>query len=47
MISSQHIEKTLAEKIFRSNLIEEKIGEMIENGTIMIDVDGQKVGQGM
>jgi len=40
-----HLEKAIQEKVYRSNLLEEKIGEMIENGVIMIDTDGERVGQ--
>jgi len=35
----------LEEKIYRSNLIEKRIEELIKEGTIMVDVDGEKVGQ--
>jgi len=35
----------LERKIYRVNLIEEKIQEMIQDGTIMIDSDGTVVGQ--
>jgi len=44
-VKLQHVEKAIEEKIERSRLIEEKIQEMIEEGTIMIDTDGKIVGQ--
>lgn len=44
-VSSEHVKKAIQEKIRRSNLIEEKIQEFIENGIIMIDTDGEVVGQ--
>ena len=44
-IEREDIEKALEEKVFRSNLIEEKIQEAIEEGTILVDTEGEKVGQ--
>jgi lon-related putative ATP-dependent protease len=45
LISREHINKALEEKVYRSNLIEKKIEEMIARNIIMIDTDGEKVGQ--
>jgi predicted ATP-dependent protease len=39
------VDKALEEKIFRSNLIEKRLEELIKEGTIMVDVDGAKTGQ--
>jgi len=39
------VEKAIAEKVYRSNRIEERIREMIAEGTILIDHTGEKVGQ--
>jgi len=44
-VQGKHVERAIQEKIYRSNLIEEKISELISEGTIMIDLDGKKVGQ--
>ncbi len=44
-VDAPHIEKAMQEKIYRSNMIEEKINELIYNNTIMIDVDEAVVGQ--
>lgn len=44
-IDEKHITKAIEEKEYRSNLIEKKILELIKDGTILIDVDGEKVGQ--
>ncbi|MGD2245767.1 MAG: AAA family ATPase [Candidatus Aminicenantes bacterium] len=41
----EHVEKALRERFERVSLIEDKIQEMIEEGTIMIDTEGQVVGQ--
>jgi lon-related putative ATP-dependent protease len=45
MVRDEHVLKAIEAKIYRSNLIEEKIQEMIDRGTLMIDVDGEVVGQ--
>ncbi len=45
LVTHQHVEKALEEWIKRLNLVEDKIQEMIEDGTIMIDSRGQVVGQ--
>lgn len=44
-VSAQHVKKSIEEKVFRSNLIEKKIQELIDEGTIMIDTTGAVVGQ--
>jgi lon-related putative ATP-dependent protease len=44
-ITKKHINRALEEKVYRSNLIEKKIEEMIARGTILIDTDGDEVGQ--
>jgi lon-related putative ATP-dependent protease len=45
VIARHHINKALEEKIYRSNMIQEKIQEMISRGTIIIDTEGEEVGQ--
>jgi lon-related putative ATP-dependent protease len=45
LISSAHIEKAIEEKVYRSSLVKEKIQEMIDHDTILIDTGGEKVGQ--
>ncbi|HLF86153.1 MAG TPA: ATP-binding protein [Nitrospiria bacterium] len=44
-VGAAHMQKSLDQKIYRSNLIQERINEMIARGTILIDVAGQAVGQ--
>ncbi len=44
-ISARHVQKALDEKVYRSNLIQERIQEMIARGTLLIDTEGQAVGQ--
>jgi len=44
-VQAEHVQKALDEKVYRSNLIQERIEEMIERGTILIDTEEAKVGQ--
>lgn len=44
-IKDKHIKKALEEKVYRSNLLDEKVKEMIQRGIILIDTSGAKVGQ--
>jgi len=44
-IKQSHVLKALDEKVYRSNLLAEKIRELIANGTILIDIEGEKIGQ--
>jgi predicted ATP-dependent protease len=44
-IEGRHVEKAIEEKVYRSNLIQQRINEMIADGTIMIDAGGEEVGQ--
>jgi len=45
VVQRKDVEKAIFESIERNNLIESKIGEMIEDGTIMIDTEGGRIGQ--
>ncbi|MBL7073055.1 MAG: AAA family ATPase [Candidatus Omnitrophica bacterium] len=44
-VETQHIGRAIKEKIYRSSLIEEKIGELIQKDVLMIDVDSSACGQ--
>jgi len=44
-VSANHVKKAIEEKIYRSNLIQEKIREMMEREVILIDTEGETVGQ--
>jgi lon-related putative ATP-dependent protease len=44
-VNGQHVKKAIHEKEYRSNLIEEKIVELIEKDVLMIETDGEAVGQ--
>jgi predicted ATP-dependent protease len=45
LIGATHVEKAIEQKVYRSNLIQHRINEMIENGTIIIDTEEEKIGQ--
>ena len=44
-VGSEHVEKAIQERFERVSLIEDKIQEFIEEGTIMIDTKGKVTGQ--
>jgi predicted ATP-dependent protease len=44
-VSSAHVQRAVEEKCYRSSLIEEKIRNLITEGTLLVDVDGTAVGQ--
>ncbi|HHX73323.1 MAG TPA: AAA family ATPase [Firmicutes bacterium] len=45
LISGSHVQKAVAEKIYRSDKYEEKMLEQLSDGTHLLDLDGAKVGQ--
>lgn len=45
LVSRPHVQKAVEEKAYRSNLLEERIRELITEGTLMVDVAGAVVGQ--
>ncbi len=45
MVRRHHVETALEEKKHRSDMSEEKIMEMFDDGTYLLDVDGEKVGE--
>jgi len=44
-IKAAHVEKTIEQKVYRSNLIQQRMNELIEKGMIIIDVKGEAIGQ--
>ena len=44
-VTADHVKRTIDEKVYRSNLIQKKIQEMIERNVLLIDTDGEAVGQ--
>ncbi len=45
LVSRRHVEKAVEERFERVSLIEDKIQELIEDGIILIDTQGEVVGQ--
>ncbi len=45
LVNASHVEKATEERRFRHNLPDERIRELIERGTILIDTEGEVVGQ--
>lgn len=44
-IENIHIRKAIEERVYRSNLIQERIQELVQRGTLLIDTEGERVGQ--
>jgi lon-related putative ATP-dependent protease len=44
-VSARHVQKAIDQRSFRSNRVEEEIRDLITEGTILVDIDGRKVGQ--
>jgi predicted ATP-dependent protease len=44
-VTREIVKKTIAEKIYRSNRVEERLQEMFDDGTILCDTEGREVGQ--
>lgn len=44
-ISAKHIKRAIEEKVYRSNLYQEKYSEWVKEGTIILDLEGQETGQ--
>ena len=45
LVTRSHMEKAIEERVYRSNLIQEKIHELIEKGVFFIDTEGEVLGQ--
>ncbi|WP_034327803.1 Lon protease family protein [Alkaliphilus transvaalensis] len=45
LILKKHVEKAIQQKIHRNSKYEEKLNEMFKDGTLLMDVEGEKVGQ--
>lgn len=44
-VGAEHVLQALKDKLHRSDLVKEKVLEMILNGTIRVDTEGERVGQ--
>ena len=45
LVTGKDVEQAIAEQVYRSNLVEEQLQELYQEGTFQIDVDGAVVGQ--
>ncbi len=45
LITRKHVNRALEEKVYRSNLIQTKLQEMIRKEILLIQTDGEKIGQ--
>ncbi|HOB86568.1 MAG TPA: ATP-binding protein [Bacillota bacterium] len=45
IVKAEHVDKALEEKIYRCKKYEQKISEAVERGLILLDVEGEKIGQ--
>jgi len=45
LVHERHVKEAVEERFLRSNLLMDKIGDMIRQGAVMIDVSGEKAGQ--
>ncbi|MBN6186926.1 AAA family ATPase [Aneurinibacillus sp. BA2021] len=45
VVDAEHVSKALTEQEYRANRMDERMRELIEEGTIMVDVTGERVGQ--
>ena len=45
VVQAKHVDQAIESRVHRSNLIEQRIQEMIDRGTLMIDTDGEVAGQ--
>jgi ATP-dependent Lon protease len=45
VVDASHVKKVIESRKFRSGMVEEHLQEMIDRGTIMIDLEGEVVGQ--
>jgi len=45
VVAGVHVEKALDEKIYRHNRLEERLREMMAEGTLIVETSGERVGQ--
>jgi lon-related putative ATP-dependent protease len=45
VVTEGHVQKAIDARIYRSNMVEEHLQEMIDRGTLLIDMEGAIVGQ--
>jgi predicted ATP-dependent protease len=45
LVLVEHVERAIEQKVRRSDLIERHLQEMVREGTLLLDLDGERVGQ--
>ncbi len=45
LVGAEHVEQAIEHKVRRSNLIEQRLLDMVRDGALMLDFDGERVGQ--
>ncbi len=45
VVTEKHVQKAIDERVFRTNRIEERLREMILEGTLIVDTEGERIGQ--
>jgi lon-related putative ATP-dependent protease len=45
LVTADDVQRAISERIYRASQLEERVREMIEDGTIMVDTAGEAVGQ--
>ncbi len=45
LVAAEHVEAALEHRVLRSNLLEQRLLEMVAQGALLIDYDGERVGQ--
>lgn len=45
VVTEKHVQQAIDERIFRNSKIEDRLREMILDGTIIVETEGQKIGQ--
>jgi predicted ATP-dependent protease len=45
LVRAKHLQRALEKRVYRVNLIEELMRERIADGTVLLDIEGEKVGQ--
>ena len=45
LVMGKHVERAVTEKVHRLNIVEDRVQEMVENGSLLLDFTGSVVGQ--
>ncbi|MBF8298955.1 MAG: peptidase lon-like protein [Dehalococcoidia bacterium] len=45
VVEARHVQRAIEEKVYRANLVEERMRDVISDGTVLVDVEGDVIGQ--